>query len=191
MKKNKWRARILNLVFFGLLLFFLISTPAKSWLLRQLIRTGIYKAKIENSTDSLANTATMPLSYTNEQGQSMSTENLEGKVVLINFWATWCPPCRAEMPSINKLYNSLKDDGKIVFIFINMDDQLSVAKKYLLQNGISIPLHRAQGFIPTEIYNGTLPTTVVINKKGNIVMKHQGMADYSAPGFITQLESLK
>lgn len=189
-KKNKWRGRIINLVFFGLLLFFLVSTPAKSWLLRQLVRTGIFSAKIEKVKDSTA-AAAMPLTFSAPGGPSYSTTSLKGKVVFINFWASWCPPCRAEMPSINELYNAMKDEKNIAFVFINLDDQVATAKKYLQENNLQIPLHRAEGFIPTDIYTGSLPTTVVLNKNGSIVMKHTGMANYSSKKFIDQLRALE
>lgn len=190
-KKNKWRSRVINLVFFGLLLFFLVSTPAKSWLLRQLVRTGIFTASIEKVKDSANAPVAMPLTFTNTEGQTFSTENLKGQVVFVNFWASWCPPCRAEMPSINSLYNTLKDDPDFVFVFINLDDRIATAKEYLRQNNFTIPVQRAQGFIPADIYSGTLPTTVVIDKNGNIVMKHAGMANYSSRKFIEQLNALK
>lgn len=189
-KKNKWKGRIINLLFFGLVLFFLVSTPAKSWLLRQVVRTGLFSAKIEKVKDSASVARTMPLTYSSPDEATKSTENMRGKVVFINFWASWCPPCRAEMPSVNDLYRQLKDDPDYVFIFINMDDDIQTAQDYLSDNSFTIPLHRAEGFIPTDFYTGSLPTTIVLDKNGNIVMKHTGMADYSSHKFITQLRSL-
>ncbi len=188
--KNIWKGRIINLLFFGLVLFFLVSTPAKSWLLRQMIRTGLFSAKIEKVKDPNNSYTVMPLTYSGANGATNSTENMKGKVVFINFWASWCPPCRAEMPSVNELYLQLKDDPGFVFIFINMDDQIKTAREYLADHSYSIPIHRPEGFIPTDFYSGTLPTTIVLDKHGNIVMKHTGMANYSADKFITQLKSL-
>lgn len=190
-KKSKWRSRIINLIFFGLVLFFLVSTPAKSWLLGQLVRTGLFSAKIEQVKDSQNAVSAMPLTFRAPNGSSYSTENMKGKVVFINFWASWCPPCRAEMPSVNSLYDQLKNDPKFEFVFINMDDNIQTALEYLKDHSFIIPIHRAEGFIPTDIYNGTLPTTVILDKNGNIVMKHSGMADYDSKNFMRQLKALQ
>lgn len=190
-KKNKLKSRILNLTFFAVVLFFLISTPAKSWLLRQLIRTGIFSAKIEKAEPAKSNYSAMPLTFSKEDGSMQSTDNFRGKIVFINFWASWCPPCRAEMPSVNELYQKLKDNPDFEFVFVNLDDEISTAKKYLNDNKFEIPLQRPEGFIPTDFYTGTLPTTVVLDKAGTVVMKHSGMADYSSKKFITQLNALK
>lgn len=188
-KSNKRKSRIINFVFFGVLFIFLVSTPAKSWLLRAVLNTGLFSPKIEKRepTESSA----MPLTFRYEDGAAGSTHNFINKVVFINFWASWCPPCIAEMPSMNKMYNQLKNDEKIEFIFINMDDDPAVAGKFLSDKGFDIPIHRAEGFVPTDLYTGSLPTTVVLDKNGVVVMKRTGMADYSSKKFISQLKDLK
>lgn len=189
-KKDKLKSRIINFIFFGVLLFFLVSTPAKSWLLRGLVSTGLFSAKIERAgADKTGSTAAM--NFRNDDGSFESTESLKGRVVFINFWASWCPPCRAEMPSVNKMYQKLRNDPEYAFIFINLDDDAAAARKYLEANHFELPIQKPAGFIPTDLYTGTLPTTVVLNKKGAIVMKHTGMANYNSPGFIKQLESLR
>lgn len=188
-KKKKLKRRIINFVFYGLLLIILISTDAKSWLLRGVLTTGLFSAGIE-TTDS-AKPVVMPLTYVLETGETASTANLTNKVVFINFWASWCPPCRAEMPSMNKMYLKLKNDPDIAFVFINLDDDDLKGKRYLREHNFFIPFQKSAGFIPTDLYSGTLPTTVVLNKKGVIVMNHSGMADYNTVKFIDQLERLK
>src|SRR5574337_71387 len=117
-KKNKWKGRVINLLFFGLVLFFLVSTPAKSWLLRQMVRTGLFSAKIEKVKDANNSYTAMPLTFSTVNGTPNSTENMKGKIIFINFWASWCPPCRADMPSVNTLYQQLKDDPGYAFVFI-------------------------------------------------------------------------
>lgn len=190
-RKKKLRSGIINIVFFGLLLFFLLNTSAKSWLLSQVIKTGLFSAKIENKNHQNIVSLDMPLSYVDENKSAHSTVDMRGKIVFINFWASWCPPCRAEMPSMNQLYLKLKDNQQYAFIFINLDEQSSKGLEYLKQHDLSIPLHRAEGFIPNDIYSGTLPTTVVLDKEGRIVMKHSGMAYYNSEKFLRQLKELE
>lgn len=186
-KKKKLKSRIINFVFYGLLLLILVSTNAKSWLLRGVLSTGLFTAKIEK-TNTRPSPA-MPLTFTSEDGVK-STGNLRNKVVFINFWASWCPPCRAEMPSMNKMYLKLKDDPAVEFVFINLDDEELKAHRYLSENNFDIPYQKATGFIPTDLYSGTLPTTVVLDKNGVVVMNHSGMADYNSKKFLEQMAKL-
>jgi thiol-disulfide isomerase/thioredoxin len=109
-------------------------------------------------------------------------------VVFINFWATWCPPCRAEMPSLQELYNELKDDHRIVFLFINEDEDVAKAKRYLQKEQYTMPLLTRTGNIPAAFYSGTLPTTVILNKEGQVIFKHEGIAAYNTGAFIQQLK---
>ena len=105
--------------------------------------------------------------------------------------ASWCPPCRAEMPSLNELYLKLKDDKDLVFLFINEDDDMAKGKEYLEKSQFEIPFFSQPGNISNEIFSGTLPTTVILNKEGNIVLRHQGMAGYNTDTFIRQLKEIQ
>lgn len=178
-----------NILFFALLLFFIFSSDAKSWVMQQLISVGLFKAEIKKEADNLSLNDTV-FSFTDAAGRTMSTTALKGKVVFINFWATWCPPCRAEMPSLNALYNKLKDDSRFVFLFINEDEDLSKAKTYLQKNAFTMPVTTRSGVVPSQLFSGTLPTTLVLNKEGNVVLKHEGMAGYNTAAFIQQLKEL-
>jgi thiol-disulfide isomerase/thioredoxin len=181
-----------NILFYGLLLLFVFNTEAKSWLLRQLLSTGLFKAEIKNETnaDVISSRNTYSFSYADEEGNQSSTEHLEGKVVFINFWASWCPPCRAEMPSLHELYKKFKGDDRIVFLFMNEDEDLDKAKTYLQKEGFSFPLVSASGSVPSQLFDGTLPTTIVLNKQGNIVLRHEGLALYNTAKFAEQLSAL-
>lgn len=179
--------KVSNVVFFAALLLLLLSTDAKSWVLRQLVSVGFYNARIEPATEAAS---AKPFSFTDDRGNNVSTADLQGKVIFINFWASWCPPCRAEMPALNNLYQQMKNEDKLVFLFLNEDEDLSKAKKYLDKEGFTLPLFTTQGGIPPEIYSGTLPTTVIIDKEGRVVMKEEGMADYDNTAFVGQLREL-
>ena len=184
LKKNG--LTILLTVFLLLMIF---SPGAKSWVLQQLVSVGLFKAEIKKEgVNNLP--GSVPFYFTDSAGNTATTAELKGKVVFINFWATWCPPCRAEMPSLEKLYGKLKNDNRFVFLFINEDDDQSKAKQYLEKNNFTIPLYYPSGDIPNEIFSGTLPTTIVIDKEGKIVLKHEGMAGYNTDDFITQLKGL-
>lgn len=128
--------------------------------------------------------------FENGAGEKIKISDLKGKVVFINFWATWCPPCRAEMPTINKLYAQFKDNKDIVFLIVDADNKYAKSKAYLTKNKFDLPLYVPSGNIPYDYFSGALPTTVMINKEGEIVFHHAGSADYSDPKMIAFIKKL-
>jgi len=187
--KNELKKRWLSILFYALIIVFLFSPDAKSWLLKQVVSTGLLKAEIKKDSDKNTSEA-VTFSYTDAKGEPATTADLKGKVVFINFWASWCPPCRAEMPSLKNLYQKFKDDDRFVFLFMNEDEDKNKAIEYLEKNSFTIPLFYSSGNVPREIFSGSLPTTIVLDKEGKIVLKHQGMAGYDTEGFIRQLKEL-
>src|SRR5687768_13830039 len=126
-KSSSIYAKAGNLLLIGLLLVILVNPDAKSWVLRQLVSVGLFRADIDHNKKTKAvNAPDIQLSFADESGKTASISDLKGKVVFINFWASWCPPCRAEMPSMNAMYNKLKGDDRFVFVFISEDDDLAI-----------------------------------------------------------------
>lgn len=183
--KKNWVTALLT-VFIAVMV---VSPNAKSWVLEQLVSMGLFRAEIKKEGIKDNERATS-FNFTNAAGVTASTGSLKGKVVFINFWASWCPPCRAEMPSLNELYKKLKDDNRFVFLFMNEDEDKTKAKQYLQKKKFAIPLYSRIGDVPSEIFSGTLPTTIVVDKQGKVVLNHTGMAGYNSDAFIKQLKDL-
>jgi thiol-disulfide isomerase/thioredoxin len=196
MKQLKWDTKkvlkkVPSYLFTALLIFIVVNKDAKAWVLQQLIEVGLFKTELKKEGIKTATTGTaVPFSYIDGNGRHFTSDYLKDKVVFINFWATWCPPCLAEMPSLNKLYSRFKDDPNMVFLFINEDDNPSAASIYLQKKGYSLPVYR-RGVFPSAMYEGTLPTTVILNKEGNILFKHEGVGGYNSDDFIKQLKTLE
>uniref|UniRef100_F4C770 Redoxin domain protein n=1 Tax=Sphingobacterium sp. (strain 21) TaxID=743722 RepID=F4C770_SPHS2 len=190
---NKWQYirknafTIVMVIFVGIMLF---SPDAKSFVLRQLMATGLFNASMDKKDAGTANQANTDFDFTDEKGNVQNTASLRGKVVFINFWASWCPPCRAEFPSIETLYAKFKDNPNIFFLTINEDSDPATGKAYLDKEGFSIPMYRSNGNVPSKIYSGALPTTIVLDKHGEIRFHHTGFANYAADKFVKQIEKL-
>ena len=90
-------------------------------------------------------------------------ESLKGKVVFINYWATWCPPCIAEMPSLQKLYSEYKD--KAVFLFVANDEPDKVGY-FMREKGFNFPVYFQVSEPAEELRSKSLPTTFIINSEG-------------------------
>jgi thiol-disulfide isomerase/thioredoxin len=129
-----------------------------------------------------------PFLVTDLDGNPVSTAAWKGKVVFINFWATWCPPCRAEIPVLIDLANRYKDRLQIVGVSLDDDDPQDV-KKFATHFGINYPIVMASREMVAE-YGGVpaLPTLFVVNTDGNVVQKHEGL--YSQELYETEVRLL-
>lgn len=176
-----------NLLFIIVISLLVFHPDAKTWVLRQLFSVGLFKADISEPKEVAG---TYSLSFTNIKGELVTTSDLKGKVVFINFWATWCPPCRAEMPSINELYKKLKTDERFVFLMVDADGDLSSSTAYMKKHNFDLDVYASAGTISPELYSGKLPTTIVLGKNGRLVSRHEGISNYNSKKFEEQLLTL-
>jgi len=110
-------------------------------------------------------------------GKLLTLANSHGKVVLLNFWATWCGPCRAEIPDLVALQNKYKDRLQILGLVVDDDDQDAI-KSFVTDFGINYPVALASDDIRIQ-YGGVaaLPTSFVLDAEGRVVQKHEGLRD--------------
>ncbi len=108
-------------------------------------------------------------------GKTVAMKNLSNKVVVIDFWATWCGPCREEIPHLNKLYSDYKGQG-LEIIGISMDDGPDVVKEFARELRMEYPLVMGNDELADQ-FGGILglPTTFIVDRKGNIVKKFVGL----------------
>lgn len=123
-------------------------------------------------------------------GNTISLDDFKGeKVVFLNFWATWCPPCRAEMPDLDKVYQESKGEDFIV-LAINLGESEKIVKEFMAENGYSFPvlLDKTQkvGFA----YNTfSIPTSVLVDKEGKVRVYRPGAMTYNQ--MIEMVESIQ
>lgn len=112
-----------------------------------------------------------------KNGNRNHFENFKDKKILINYWATWCPPCIAEMPSLMKLYENKKND--VVFLFITNENPETVAN-FLTKKGWEMPVYFLSQQPPDLLNYSSLPTTLILNERGEILIRKAGAADWNS-----------
>ncbi len=124
-------------------------------------------------------------------GTSHPAAELKGKVVFLNLWATWCGPCRVEMPSIEELFKSTTNKD-IAFVMLSLDNKQSFAKvvNFVRDKGYTFPVFVISDQLPTQLQVPSIPTTFVIGKDGVIKRKEVGTANYNTDKFKKFLEEL-
>lgn len=112
-----------------------------------------------------------PLKLKNMAGEEVSLESWKGKVVLLNFWATWCVPCVAEMPALERLYKTYKDQGlEVVAVSVDQDAKLADVEKFLKSNGITFTVLRDPEFTtPTTFGLTGFPESFFLSREGKLV----------------------
>ena len=110
-------------------------------------------------------------------GKPLTLASTHGKVVLLNFWATWCGPCREEIPDLIALQAKYKDSLQIIGLSVD-DDDASVVKKVVDQTGINYPVAMSSADVRMAYGGiGALPTSFVLDSEGRVVQKHEGLRD--------------
>lgn len=130
---------------------------------------------ISLSLSTQADSITAPeFSLASNQGDTISLSDQRGKVVLINFWATWCGPCRKEMPALEALYQKYQDQG-LEILAISVDSDPVLAETFIAKQDISFPiLFDPENQVNTAYHAMAMPTTAIVNQSGQLHYVHQG-----------------
>jgi len=133
----------------------------------------------ESGCGTDAKVANLNFTFQDLQGKSVTLSHYKGKVILLDFWATWCPPCRKEIPGYIELYNTYKSRGLVV-IGVSMDDTDDIAsvKQYATQTKMNYPILLGYGReedLKPAFGELPLPTSFVIARDGRICARHDGL----------------
>jgi thiol-disulfide isomerase/thioredoxin len=179
---------IYNILFYGLIIFILTPYGRPKFLQAiSYVKSIIISPSIPEDENRI-HISDMNLDLKGiANATDINLNDAQGKVIFLNYWATWCPPCRAEMPSIQQLYNDYKD--KMVFVFITNEPKEKVVKYYSEKNH-NFPTYSLLSNPAPEISTRSLPTTFIIDKQGKIVAKEIGASNWNSSGYRKMFDAL-
>ncbi len=120
--------------------------------------------------------------------ENTNLKSLKNKTLFLNFWGTWCPPCRKEWPTIQAMYDSRKD--KMNFALIAMQDQEENVRKFLKENNYTVPVYIVESPISESILPKVFPTTFLIDKNGKILLKEDAYKDWNSESSLQFIDSV-
>ncbi|SMD32987.1 Peroxiredoxin [Reichenbachiella faecimaris] len=147
---------------------------------RMVLSTGVLQAEIIDKEDQPL--ADYNFRLRNEGGEIIDFNQFKGQTIFLNFWATWCPPCVAEMPDIHNLYERVKDEN-VAFVLISQDANFDKAKNFLERKSYTFPIYQLVSSLPDGFASRSIPTTFVVSPDGKIIAKREGMAKYDTEEF--------
>ncbi|WP_439559755.1 TlpA family protein disulfide reductase [Dyadobacter sp.] len=192
MMKKKWLSP--SNIFSAMMVVFIaamvISPQVKGWTIQSLMKIGLFQPKIDRQPDEAAAEPLPNVYFKDGGGKTIDLASLKGKVIFINFWATWCPPCIAEMPSINDLHSKFKDNEKVVFLMVDVDGNHQKSDSFMKKHQYALEVVSPASEIPPVFMQGAVPTTVILDRQGKMVYRQEGAADYSSPKIVDMIAQL-
>ena len=153
---------------------------------------GVYiYTNLPSTTSVVAGDPAPDFQLEDTEGNQVSLSALRGKVVLVNFWATWCPPCIEEMPSMEKLHTSMANDDFVMLAVNTEDNGRTVVPAFLQKTPYTFPILYDDKGVVQKLYGVyKFPESFIIRKDGTIAEKIIGPLDWSSPDTIAYFQKL-
>ncbi len=176
--KAKKRKRISDIFFWGFIILLIIPNT-RSVILGGFtkVRTAIFAPALKESNGPILSNSDLSWQLKELNGNQVSLASMKGEIILVNSWATWCPPCRAEMPSLEKLYQRYGD--RVKFIIVSNEGEQD-AGEYIESKGFTFPVYLAKTASPSSLSSRSIPATFIINKEGRVIYTKKGSFDWNS-----------
>lgn len=174
------RKRLISNIIFAVLMILLLFTPVgkKIKIAINRITMGAPDVETVETAKKLTN-QNYKWAYSEPDGTYYTFADLKGKVIFINQWATWCPPCVAEMPSIQKLYDSYKDNDKVAFVFLS-GEHPDKTTAFIKKNNYTFPTYSYVNDLPSLLHTNNIPATHIISPDGEILVSETGATNWNS-----------
>ncbi len=179
--KNLWKKHKFDILFvlFVLWMFLFPKNPVRilltDWVGKA--RTAVESFELDNEDQVILSGKDLSWKLVDGNGEAITLEHLKGKPVLINVWATWCPPCVAELPSLEKLYSVY--GNRVHFVFLAEDDPKKV-KDFLAKRNLDLPVYFSASSRPFVLQSQSIPTTFILDKNMRLKVRKTGAMDWNA-----------
>ena len=186
--RSKWQ-KAGDIFFWLLLILLIIPGPRKvistsmNKVMLNLKNPGIEKEENQQQLNDLDYNWTLARSA----DEPLNFSDLQEKVVFLNFWATWCPPCVAELPEIQRAYDKYGD--RVAFVLVSNQDP-PVVEAFMDKHGYKLPIFYLGAKTPEAFNHRALPTTFILSKDGRIVSKKTGAANWDSKATYNIFEEL-
>lgn len=189
-KKSVW-SKITDLIFvaFIVALFIPGSRLAIGGFVNRVKSMIVQPSEIEASKEKSLTNEDYNWELIDLKGNEYNLTQFKGKVLFINFWATWCPPCVGEMPQIQSLYDKFKDDEDIQF-FLVTNETTQTVQKFLEKRSYDFPVFISEYRSPQIFQSNSIPVTFIISKNGKIKVKESGAQNWSGEKTVNIINKL-
>ncbi len=124
-------------------------------------------------------------------GPKFSTDQLKGKITILNFWAPWCPPCKSEMPHLQEFYKEFKDKEGFQLIAVAVRDSKDAVLNFITENNYSFPVYVDENISSVGLFvSQGIPVTYIVNKDGKVVGNYTGAYDFTSAEFKAVIEGM-
>ena len=175
-REKKWYSKAFDLLFAVLVVLLIVPSTRKE-VLTYTSKVRMYLTSVEEKESGEALKGQETLVFKDSEGQKHRIGDYFDKPVFINYWATWCPPCRAEMPSLEKLYQRYGDDMHFLFI---SSQPMSKQQDFITEYGYDLPVYQLMARPGGSFSYSVLPTSMIISGDNRVVMRKEGAVNWQS-----------
>lgn len=144
----------------------------------------ISSSKMEDASPAPAAVVLPAFNMVDVNGKPFNLGDFKGKKVFVNLWASWCPPCKAEIPSIESLYSKV-DKSKSAFVMLSLDNNFETAVKFATKHKMLTPVYYPAENLPSLFNVQGIPATFIFDENGNLISRIDGSDDYDTKKYLT------